>query len=210
AVGILVDDATVEIENTHRNLAMRKPLGRAVLDGAAQIAIPTFVSTLAICIAFVPVLLLTGTARYLFTPLAMAVVFAMLASYLLSRTLVPTMVHHLLRGEAVLYQTGGHGGKGILWTLHRGVNFLFERLRYRYIGLLDFSLRHRGPVLLVFLIGSVGSLYLAKLVGRDFFPDVDAGQLRLHARTVPGTRIEETEARFEEVEQAIRSTLPSG
>ena len=111
AVGILVDDATVEIENTHRNLAMGKPLVHAVLDGASQIAVPTFVSTLAICIVFVPVLLLTGTAQYLFTPLAMAVVFAMMASYLLSRTLVPTMVHHLLRSEVAVYHAGGHGGK---------------------------------------------------------------------------------------------------
>ena len=109
AVGILVDDATVAIENTHRNIAMRKPLVRAVIDGASQIAIPTFVSTLAICIVFVPVLLLTGTARYLFTPLAMAVVFAMLASYLLSRTLVPTMAHYLLKSEVELYRQGRHG-----------------------------------------------------------------------------------------------------
>ena len=109
AVGILVDDATVEIENTHRNIAMRKPLVRAVLDGAAQIAVPTFVATLAICIVFVPVLLLTGTARYLFTPLAMAVVFAMLASYLLSRTLVPTMVAYLLGSEVDLYQQAMDG-----------------------------------------------------------------------------------------------------
>src|SRR6516225_7863110 len=118
AVGILVDDATVEIENTHRNLAMKKPLVRAVLDGASQIAIPTFVSTLSICIVFVPVLLLTGTARYLFTPLALAVVFAMLASYLLSRTLIPTMVHHMLRPEMKLYAMGEHGetagGKGFI------------------------------------------------------------------------------------------------
>src|SRR5450755_3248178 len=106
AVGILVDDATVEIENTHRNIAMRKPLVRAVLDGASQIAVPTFVATVSICIVFVPVLLLTGTARYLFTPLAMAVVFAMLASYLLSRTLVPTMVHYLLKSEVALYRQG--------------------------------------------------------------------------------------------------------
>ena len=106
AVGILVDDATVAVENTHRNIGMRKPLVRAVIDGAAQIAVPTFVSTLAICIVFVPVLLLTGTARYLFTPLAMAVVFAMLASYLLSRTLVPTMAHYLLKSEVDLYRQG--------------------------------------------------------------------------------------------------------
>src|SRR5258707_12017728 len=151
AVGILVDDATVEIENTHRNIAMRKPLVRAVLDGASQIAVPTFVATLSICIVFVPVLLLTGTARYLFTPMAMAVVFAMLASYLLSRTLVPTMVHRLLRAEMSMYQLGIEGegvrGKGIFWSLHHGFNGLFERLRFRYMGLLDLSLRHRGRVL---------------------------------------------------------------
>src|SRR5499427_4631330 len=196
AVGILVDDATVEIENTHRNLAMRKPLVRAVLDGASQIAVPTFVSTLSICIVFVPVLLLTGTARYLFTPLAMAVVFAMMASYLLSRTLVPTMVHHLLRSEVAVYHAGGHGGKGILWSLHRGMNGLFERLRYRYVGLLDFSLRHRAPVLLGFLLLSFGSLWLVRIIGQDFFSDVDAGTLRLHARLAPGTRIEQSEVRL--------------
>src|SRR5205823_9182167 len=119
AVGILVDDATVEIENTHRNLGLGKPLVRAVLDGASQIAVPTFVSTLSICIVFVPVLLRTDTAKYLFTPLAMAVVFAMMASYLLSRTLVPTMVHHMLRSEVAVYHAGGHGGQGMLWSLHR-------------------------------------------------------------------------------------------
>jgi multidrug efflux pump subunit AcrB len=210
AVGILVDDATVEIENTHRNLGMKKPLVRAVLDGASQIAVPTLVSTLSICIVFVPVLLLVGTARFLFGPLAMAVVFAMLASYLLSRTLIPTMVHHLLGTEATIYQQGGHGGKGMLWSVHRGVNALFERLRYRYLGLLDFSLRHRAPVLLLFLAVSFGSLWLVRMVGQDFFPDVDAGQLRLHARDVPGTRIEETEVHFADVEQEIRNALPAG
>ena len=210
AVGILVDDATVEIENTHRNLGLGKGLVRAVLDGASQIAVPTLVSTLSICIVFVPVLLLSGTARYLFTPLAMAVVFAMLASYLLSRTLVPTMVHRLLRTEAAVYQAGGHGGKGILWNIHRGANSLFERFRYRYVGLLDFSLRHRGPVLLAFLTISFGSFWLVRMVGHDFFPEVDAGQLRLHARSAPGTRIEQTELRFADVEQEIRSALPSG
>src|SRR5436305_1942012 len=144
AVGILVDDATVEIENTHRNLAMRKPLIRAVLDGASQIAVPTFVATLAICIVFVPVLLLTGTARYLFTPLAMAVVFAMAASYLLSRTLVPTMMAYLLGSEMEIYRHGTEGepvrGRGLLWTVHHLFNILFEKLRYRYMGLLAWSL----------------------------------------------------------------------
>src|ERR1700686_4077749 len=145
AVGILVDDATVEIENTHRNLAMGKPLVRAVLDGASQIAVPTFVSTLSICIVFVPVLLLTGTAQYLFTPLALAVGFAMMASYFLSRTLVPTMVHYLLRSEVAVYHAGGHGGSGLIWSLHRRMNDRFERLRSRYLGLLDGALERRGP-----------------------------------------------------------------
>jgi multidrug efflux pump subunit AcrB len=210
AVGILVDDATVEIENTHRNLRMGKPLVRAVLDGAAQIAVPTFVSTLSICIVFVPVLLLTGTARYLFTPLAMAVVFAMLASYLLSRTLVPTMVHHMLRGEVAVHQGKEHGGKGILAGVHRGMNDLFERLRYRYMGLLDLSLRHRAPVLIGFLAVALGSLCLVRMVGKDFFPDVDAGTLRLHARTPAGTRIEHTDLLVADVDQEIRNTLPPG
>ncbi len=210
AVGILVDDATVAIENTHRNLGMGKGLVRAVLDGAAQIAIPTLVSTLAICIVFVPVLLLTGTAKYLFTPLAMAVVFAMLASYGLSRTLVPTLVHHLLRGEVAAHQASGRSAGGIFRRIHRAADSLFERLRYRYMGLLDFSLRHRGPVLGVFLVFSIGSLGLARMVGRDFFPQVDAGQLRLHARHASGTRLEQTEVRLAEVEREIRNILPAG
>jgi multidrug efflux pump subunit AcrB len=212
AVGILVDDATVAIENIHRNIGMGKPLVRAVIDGTAQIAIPTFVSTLAICIVFVPVLLLTGTARYLFTPLAMAVVFAMAASYLLSRTLVPTMVAYLLESEADLYQQGDegetHGGKGLIWRLHYLFNALFEKLRFRYIGLLDWSLRHRGPVLAAFMAFSVVSLGLVWLVGEDFFPDVDSGQMRLHVRAPAGTRIEETELRFAAVDREIREIIP--
>src|SRR5947209_2248480 len=133
AVGILVDDATVEIENTHRNIAMRKPLIRAVLDGASQIAVPTFVATISICIVFVPVLLLTGTAKYLFTPLAMAVVFALLASYLLSRTLVPTMMAYLLGSELSLHQNpeASANGRSALWRVHRVFDSLFERLRFR-------------------------------------------------------------------------------
>src|SRR5437016_2944007 len=213
AVGILVDDATVEIENTHRNIAMRKPLVRAVLDGASQIAVPTFVATTAICIVFVPVLLLTGTARYLFTPLAMAVVFAMIASYLLSRTLVPTMMAYLLGSELHMYREGTEhepvGGRGILWSLHHQFNALFEGLRLRYIGLLEWSLCHRGPVLAAFTVISIASLGLAGLVGEDFFPNVDSGQMRLHARGAAGTRIEETEARFAELEQEIRAVIPA-
>src|SRR5580692_414933 len=168
AVGILVDDATVEIENIHRNFGMRKPIIRAVLDGASQIAVPTFVATLSICIVFVPVLLLTGTARYLFTPLAMAVVFAMAASYFLSRTLVPTMVAFLLKSEVKLYQQGAHGetsgGRGLIWRVHYLFNAVFESLRYRYVGLLNWSLEHRGPVLTAFMCISIASLGLVWLV----------------------------------------------
>jgi len=204
AVGILVDDATVEIENTHRNLAMHKPIITAVLDGASQIAVPTFVATLSICIVFVPVLLLTGTARYLFTPLAMAVVFAMLASYLLSRTLVPTMMAYLLESEA----GAGPRRKSLFEHGHHLFNRAFEALRYRYVGLLHWSLDHRAPVLLVFGSFYAASLGLGWLVGEDFFPAVDSGQMRLHARGPAGTRIEETEVRFSEIEQEIRSVIP--
>jgi multidrug efflux pump subunit AcrB len=210
AVGILVDDATVEIENTHRNIAMRKPLVTAVLDGASQIAVPTFVATLAICIVFVPVLLLTGTARYLFTPLAMAVVFAMLASYLLSRTLVPTMMAYLLGSEIRTETMEGARvrRKGLFIRGHELFNRVFEALRYRYVGLLDWSLRHRGRVLLVFGSFFLGSMGLGWLVGQDFFPAVDSGQMRLHARGPAGTRIEETEMRFAAIEGEIRAAIP--
>ena len=196
AVGILVDDATVEIENTHRNIAMRKAAGDRRVDGASQIAVPTFVATLSICIVFVPVLLLTGTARYLFTPLAMAVVFAMLASYLLSRTLVPTMMALSARiGDPCRKRWKVRTPAGRAYSLrgHELFNSAFEALRFRYVGLLDWSLRHRGPVLVVFVTVFLGSLGLAWLVGQDFFPRVDSGQMRLHARGPAGTRIEETE-----------------
>jgi multidrug efflux pump subunit AcrB len=216
AVGILVDDATVEIENTHRNLAMKKPLVRAVLDGAQQIAIPAFVSTLSICIVFAPVLLLTGAAQFLFTPLALAVVFAMLASYMLSRTLIPTMVHYLLKPEVDMYRSGEHGeggtaeGHPLIWRVHFAFNRKFERFRASYTGLLDWALDHRAGVLAVFLIFSLGSLGLVYLVGRDFFPTVDSGQIRLHAQAPAGTRIEKTELRFAEIEREIRAVIPAG
>jgi multidrug efflux pump subunit AcrB len=212
AVGILVDDATVTIENIHRNLTMGKSLTRALLDGAMQIAAPTFISSLSICIVFVPVLLLTGSARFLFTPLAMAVVFAMLASYLLSRTLVPTMVHYMLRSEAEMYQQarGGHatGGRGIVWNLHRAFNRRFERFQSFYTGLLDLALEHRLTVIAIFALFVAGSLALSPLVGRDFFPAVDSGQLRLHARAPSGTRIEQTEVIFAAIEDEIRKLIP--
>jgi multidrug efflux pump subunit AcrB len=212
AVGILVDDATVEIENTHRNMAMKKPLVRAVLDGAQQIAAPAFVSTLCICVVFVPVLLLAGAARYLFTPLAMAVVFAMMASYLLSRTLVPNMVHYLLRPEMKLYILGEHGesagGKGAIWKLHYLFNRQFEKMRAFYFSLLDWTLDHRKTVLAGFMLFACGSLGLIRFIGSDFFPTVDSGQLRLHARTPAGTRIEEAELVFARIEDEIRHIIP--
>ncbi|MGA2194163.1 MAG: efflux RND transporter permease subunit [Bryobacteraceae bacterium] len=213
AVGILVDDATVEIENTHRNMAMKKPLVRAVLDGAQQIAVPAFVSTLSICIVFVPVLLLTGAARYLFTPLAMAVVFAMMASYFLSRTLIPTMVHYMLRPEVKLYAQGQHGetagGKGPIWKVHYVFHRRFERMRVSYTALLDWSLVHRARVLAGFGIFVACSLGLASFIGRDFFPTVDSGQMRLHAQAPPGTRIEQTEQIFASIEREIRDVIPA-
>jgi multidrug efflux pump subunit AcrB len=226
AVGILVDDATVEIENVHRNFGMKKPIRRAILDGAMQIATPAFVSTLAICIVFVPVVFLTGPAASLFIPLALAVIFAMLASYLLSRTLVPTMVLYLLPPEVHLHaeeavgqvsnlpdhrrQVGNlpHKGGGPIWWVHQAFNRQFERLRLAYQGLLHFALDHPLPTVGLLLIFAVGSLALAPRIGQDFFPAVDAGQLRLHVRAPSGSRIEETERVFGRVEDAIREIIP--
>ena len=278
AVGILVDDATVAIENIHRNLHQRKHLVRAILDGSAQIAVPAFVATICICIVFVPVVFISGAARYLFTPLALAVVFAMLTSYLLSRTLVPTMVHFLLAGEVERYGgvpdendphvrllmsrsaeprgwrrlARGRGGKLLLlvaaalaavaWTcgaapwlaqhanmlaqgalglvaaialgylvicFHATFNRGFERLRLFYGGLLDWALEHTRLLVGGFGLLVVGSCGLWPHVGEDFFPAVDAGQLRLHVRCRPGTRIEETERHFAQVQDAIREVIPA-
>jgi len=219
AVGILVDDATVEIENVHRNLAMKKPLRRAILDGAAQIATPAFVSTLAICVVFVPVVFLTGPAAYMFTPLALAVVFAMLASYLLSRTLVPTMVLYLLPKEADAEARGEDRERArprlTLWSFlrhpslfHDAFNRGFERLRLTYHGLLDWALDHRFFTTSALLGFALGSLLLYPRIGQDFFPSVDAGQFRLHVRAPAGTRVEETERIFGQVEDAIREVVP--
>ncbi len=299
AVGILVDDATVEIENIHRNLHQRKRLVQAILDGASQIAVPAFVSTLCICIVFVPVVFISGAARFLFTPMAMAVVFAMLTSYLLSRTLVPTMVHYLLASEVEMYggvldahdphaqhaihlkeaqehhaslaeadlpwtirlrhwlRAGSHKAIVLLiavalvigvvlfarspwwpvanawlvghwrtismsllgvvaaicliWLvqqLHVTFNRGFEKLRRFYGGLLVFALDHRPTTVAAFAILAIGSCFLARFVGSDFFPSVDAGQIRLHVRALPGTRIEETEAQYQKVEDAIRELIP--
>jgi multidrug efflux pump subunit AcrB len=213
AVGMLVDDATVEIENTNRNIAMKKPIVRAILDGAAQIATPTLVSTLSICIVFVPVLLLTGAAKYLFTPLAMAVVFAMLTSYFLTRTVVPTLMHYLMKPEMARIQMGEHAPvlptDGRVWRIHKAFDERFERLREKYRELLTWTLHHRPLCAGAFAGFAVASLFLIFFVGRDFFPNVDAGQIRLHLRAPIGTRIEETAVLFANVEKEIRIIIPS-
>src|SRR5262245_14833623 len=210
AVGILVDDATVEIENTNRNLGMGKPVTRAILDGAQQIATPAFVSTLCICIVFVPVVFITGVAKYLFTPLALAVVLAMLASYFLSRTVVPTMVQYLLPAEAHLHQPGHPvTDGGPIWSVHRHFNRYSERFQGVYRRALSCALDHARLVVAAFAALVVLSLAIFPLLGMDFFPTVDAGQFRLHVRCPAGTRIEETETRYAAVEAVIRETIPA-
>jgi len=216
AVGILVDDATVEIENIHRNLGQGKEIEPAILDGAAQIAVPAFVSTLAICIVFVPVVFLSGAAKSLFTPLGMAVVFAMLASYLLSRTLVPTMVKFLLASEVEMYQNHEQGSHAELpakanwiWRIHYRFNDAFEWFRARYRAALDWALGHAGFALGCFGVFIALSACLIPFIGQDFFPNVDAGTFRLHVRTPPGTRIEEVERIFSQVEATIREVVPA-
>ncbi|HWB52961.1 MAG TPA: efflux RND transporter permease subunit, partial [Tepidisphaeraceae bacterium] len=305
AVGILVDDATVAIENIHRNLHQRKHLIQAILDGSQQIAVPAFVSTLCICIVFVPVVFISGAAKFLFTPLAMTVVFAMLTSYVLSRTLVPTMVHYLLAGEveryggeldpedphaaAAIYAKEHHGehaphahthlenarrrlhsrfwkifimvavatlavagfaihrelgavaARGeaffkahdhalavgglilvgfaaliyliaafdLVWKVHDVFNVGFEKMRRIYGGLLAWALGHRAIVAIAFGSFVVVSCGLFPLIGTDFFPEVDAGQIRLHVRAPAGTRLEETQKYFADVEKVIHQVIPA-
>src|SRR5262245_15828020 len=206
AVGILVDDATVEIENIHRNLGQGKALKQAILDGAQQIAGPTFVSTLTICIVFVSVVFLDGPAKYLFTPMALAVVFAMAASYLLSRTLVPVMVHYLLPAEVAAH--GQAHKPGLFGRLHAGFESAFEALRSAYVEVLAWNLAHRKTVFVLFALLVASGVVLLPFVGQDFFPSVDAGQFRLHVRAPAGTRLEETERIFAEVQKEIRRVIP--
>jgi len=212
AVGILVDDATVEIENTHRNMAEKKPLVRAILDSAQQVAAPAFVSTLSICIVFIPVVLLTGAAKYLFTPLAEAVAFAMMASYFLSRTLVPTMMHFLLPAEIKLYQdeTYAHEEEkhNWIWRIHRKFDHQFERMRHKYKGALEWCLLNPALTLIMFGVFILCSLPLVLVIGQDFFPYVDSGQMRLHVNPPPGMRIEDSEQYFGAVEHEIRQIIP--
>jgi multidrug efflux pump subunit AcrB len=209
AVGILVDDATVAVENINRNLAMGKETIQAILDGSQEIAVPAFVSTLSICIVFVPMFLLTGVARYLFVPLAEAVIFAMLASYLLSRTLVPTMARFLLQAHEEESTRKSLASRNPLVRLQGNFEQWFENLRDGYREVLQKCLAHRVLFPLVFLALCVGSFALLPWLGEDFFPAADAGQIKLHLRAPTATRIEETAALCDEVERSIRSQIPA-
>jgi len=204
AVGILVDDATVEIENIERNLAMGKEMKQAILDGAQQIAVPALVSTLCICIVFVPMFFLAGVAKFLFVPLAEAVSFAMLASYLLSRTLIPTMVMFIMRG----HEHRAAEPKSYIGKFQRGFERSFERFRGNYQRLLETTLEHRGLFAAAFVIFCVLSLGLVFFLGQDFFPQVDAGLIRLHFRARSGLRVEETARLCDEVEKVLRNDIP--
>ncbi|WP_454874009.1 efflux RND transporter permease subunit [Paraburkholderia xenovorans] len=206
AVGILVDDATVTIENIERHLHMGTNLHDAILDGAGEIAIPALVSTLCICIVFVPMFFLTGVARYLFVPLAEAVVFAMLASYVLSRTLVPTLAM-LLMGHAHKPKPGAK--PNLFMRLYHRFDRGFENMRAAYIMILSSVLVRRGMFGSVFLGFCVVSMGLIFVLGEDFFPSVDAGDIRLHMRAPTGTRIEETARLADQVENVIREVVPA-
>lgn len=210
AVGILVDDATVTIENIDRHLEQGKELNQGILDGAAEIATPALVATLCICIVFVPMFFLEGVAHYLFVPLAESVVFAMLSSYVLSRTLVPTLVMYLLRNHEEM-QHDHHGGppKSIFGRIQRRFENGFERFRAAYGAWLETALRMRWRFVSIFLGVCLVSLPLLLTVGTDFFPSVDAGQFRLHMRARTATRIEETAQLCDLVEQTIRQHIPA-
>jgi multidrug efflux pump subunit AcrB len=214
AVGILVDDATVEIENVHRQMALGKPTVQAILDGAQEIALPAFVGTLSICIVFVPMFFLSGAARYLFVPLAEAVVFAMLASYILSRTLVPTLVMWFYRHAAYHgHLEGDQSSIKTAWlrpfvAMQLGFEREFARFKEGYRNMLGMVLHRRTAFAALFLGFCACSAALLPELGQDFFPDVDAGQFRLHLRARSGTRIEETARLADQVEAEIRKEIP--
>jgi CzcA family heavy metal efflux pump len=206
AVGILVDDATVEIENIERNLAQGKEMKQAILDGAQQIAVPAFVSTICICIVFVPMFFLTGVAKFLFVPLAEAVVFAMLASYFLSRTLIPTLVMYIMRG----HEHRAAGPKTLMGRFQRGFEANFDKFRCGYYQLLETTLHHRKLFAVCFLAFCLLSLGWVFFLGQDFFPAVDAGLIRLHLRGRAGLRVEETARLCDQVEDYLHHDLPKG
>src|ERR1700730_15381132 len=210
AVGVLVDDATVEIENMQRNVAMGKPLRQAILDGAQEIAMPAFVSTVCISIVFVPMFFLSGVARYLFVPLAEAVVFALFASYFFSRTIIPTLVMFLLPKELEAHRHPVSGKPmGRFARIHHRFELAFESLQTKYTNLLAQCLEHRRVFLSTFLVFCLSSLLLIPWLGQDFFPAVDAGQFLLHMRAKTGTRIEETARLVGEVDRYIKTQIPA-
>ncbi|HEY0223954.1 MAG TPA: efflux RND transporter permease subunit [Pseudolabrys sp.] len=209
AVGILVDDATVTIENINWHLEQGKEVEAAIMDGAAQIVTPAFVSLLCICIVFVPMFFLTGVARFLFVPMAEAVMSAMACSFILSRTLVPTMANYLLHKHA----NHGHDGpppptRNPLVRFQRGFEAGFERVRSVYRELLTLAMAHRPVFIVGFMAFVLASFALTPMLGRDFFPSVDAGQILMHARTRVGTRIEESANQFADIQKAIRQIIP--
>ncbi|MDR0480341.1 MAG: efflux RND transporter permease subunit, partial [Gallionellaceae bacterium] len=214
AVGLLVDDATVTIENINWHLEQGKQVYMSILDGAAQIVTPAFVSLLCICIVFVPMFFLEGVARFLFVPMAEAVMAAMVCSFLLSRTLVPVMANYLLRAHAP--HTDLHGNDAALppsnnplVRFQRGFEASFERMRDGYHGLLELALAHRKVFVVGFLAFVALTFLLVPSLGRNFFPSVDAGQVLMHVRVPVGTRVEETAARFANIERAIRQIIPA-
>jgi len=213
AVGILVDEATVTIENINWHLEQGKDVETAIMDGAAQIVTPALVSMLCICIVFVPMFFLTGVARYLFVPMAEAVMSAMVWSFILSRTLVPTMAMYLLHPHAAHTDLHGLNGplprsRNPLVRLQRGFEARFERFRLGYSELLALALHHRAAFVCCFLAFVLASFALTPFLGRDFFPSVDAGQILLHVRTRVGTRVEESAQQFSEIEKVIRQIIP--
>jgi multidrug efflux pump subunit AcrB len=212
AVGILVDDATVTIENINRHMEEQgEDILTAITHGAQEIMAPATIALFCICIAFVPLLSLSGVAGYLFRPLAMAVVFAMIASYILTYTLVPTMAHFLLRNQhqhSTRSEDGEPPPKGLFVRFQHGFEHYFERLRQGYLGLLELALRHRFWFAGGFLCVALASVGLAPFLGQDFFPAIDAGAIRIHMRAPTGTRIEETTRLTDQVEQKIRALVP--
>ena len=209
AVGILVDDATVEIENINRNFEMGKEIEQAILDGAAQIAIPAFVSTLSICIVFVPMFFLTGVAHYLFVPLAEAVSFAMLASYMLSRTIVPTLAKYLLKGHSHHDALAHSNLRNPFTRLQLIFENGFEKVRLSYRSLLEKCIARQRTFAALFLAACLASIVgLFPWLGQDFFPSIDAGQFKLHIRAQTGTRIEETAKLCDLIEEQIRRVIP--
>ena len=205
AVGILVDDATVTIENIERHLEEGAELHDGILEGAAQIAVPALVSTLCICIVFLPMFFLSGVARYLFVPLAEAVIFAMLASYIFSRTLVPTLAMYLLKA----HKHGGAPSRNVFTRFQKGFERLFEKIRSSYSSLLTQLVSVRLAFVPIFIVVCVLAFALIPFLGQDFFPDTDSGQFILHVRAKTGPRIEETARLADQVEGTIRQTIPS-